>query len=159
MNYFLTDVVFMKMSVWCALMRNEVIYILFFSEMTIIVNVFLDMPELCCASNWRWSWLIFPIRWCMHIFCLHCFPGRWIWRLVLASCPARSPSLTPLEFYFWGLCQDLHLFNSSEQSERAKARIREAVKCVAPEIDWIWQELNLVLTCVKLQRCIKLMLS
>ena len=54
------------------------------------------------------------------------FPQRWIGRgSQLRPWPARSPDLTPLDFYPWGKVKDEAYFNRPESREEMKQKIKD----------------------------------
>lgn len=54
------------------------------------------------------------------------FPGRWIGRGGCVAWPARSPDLTPLDFYLWGRLKNLVYKHRPTTKEEMKNRIQEA---------------------------------
>lgn len=54
------------------------------------------------------------------------FPGRWIGRGSRTSWPARSPDLTPLDFYVWGRLKDMVYSECPTTAEDMRVRIRQA---------------------------------
>ena len=56
------------------------------------------------------------------------FPGRWIGRGGPNQWPARSPDLTPLDFYLWGHMKTLVYTNKCNTKEELLQRIREAAQ-------------------------------
>lgn len=62
------------------------------------------------------------------------FPRRWIGRgSELIGWPPRSPDLTPLDFFFWGLvAQKVYKIRPRTRQELCE-RIREACREITPE--------------------------
>jgi len=55
------------------------------------------------------------------------FPQRWIGRNGYVSWPARSPDLTPLDFYLWGYIKNVVYKDRPITAENLKRRIRDAI--------------------------------
>lgn len=51
------------------------------------------------------------------------FPGRWIGRRGTIEWPARSPDMTPLDFFLWGHVKNLIYQNRPQNIEELQARI------------------------------------
>src|SRR5580765_6641648 len=62
------------------------------------------------------------------------FPGRWIGRGGPINWPARSPDLTPLDFYLWGHLKEKVYHDRPTTPENMKERIRNACRDIRPEI-------------------------
>lgn len=61
------------------------------------------------------------------------FPNRWIGRRGVIEWPARSPDLTPLDFYLWGYLKSKVYFNKPENIEQLKNRIRAEIQQIQPQ--------------------------
>uniref|UniRef100_V5GVV5 Transposable element Tc3 transposase n=1 Tax=Anoplophora glabripennis TaxID=217634 RepID=V5GVV5_ANOGL len=62
------------------------------------------------------------------------FPLKWIGpRSPLQDWPARSPDLTPMDFYFWGTVKNKVYTNRPQNMEDLKRRIREACRNISCE--------------------------
>lgn len=55
------------------------------------------------------------------------FPGRWMGRYGPIRWPARSPDLNPLDFFFWGYCNEQVYRTLPEDLEDLETRLRYAV--------------------------------
>lgn len=66
-------------------------------------------------------------------FLQHNFPNRWIGRRGPIEWPARSPDLTPLDFFLWGYLKSKVYFNRPENVEALKERIRQEIRSISPE--------------------------
>jgi hypothetical protein len=58
------------------------------------------------------------------------FPNRWIGRGEAISWPARSPNLTPLDFFLWGFVKEKVYRLRSTTAEDMKLRKRDAFRLV-----------------------------
>lgn len=62
------------------------------------------------------------------------FPERWIGRGGPIYWPARSPDLTPVDYFLWGHLKGIVYSTQPEDLEDLKNKIREACRTVTPEI-------------------------
>jgi len=60
------------------------------------------------------------------------FPGKWIGRGGPVAWPARSPDLTPLDFFLWGVIKDIVYRQKPTTREDMKGRICEAIRSLDP---------------------------
>lgn len=61
------------------------------------------------------------------------YEGRWMGRGGPIPWPARSPDLTPLDFYVWGVIK-AHVYRTRPQTrEECEQRIREGFLLLPPE--------------------------
>lgn len=73
------------------------------------------------------------------------FPNRWIGRRGSIEWPARSPDLTPLDFFLWGHLKTKVYTNKPTNVDDLKERIRQEVQNITPEIigrvqnEFIWR--------------------
>ena len=58
------------------------------------------------------------------------FPGQWIGRGGPIPWPARSPDVTPLDFFFWGYVKDLVFQTPVADIDDLTTRIREVIATV-----------------------------
>ncbi|KAJ4447126.1 hypothetical protein ANN_09127 [Periplaneta americana] len=71
------------------------------------------------------------------------FPGHWLGRRGPVEWPARSPDLTPLDFYLWGHLKSLVYGEKIRFSAHLQTRIIEACSQITPNIiqhvlqDWM----------------------
>ena len=62
------------------------------------------------------------------------FPGRWIGRRGAIEWPARSPDLTPLDFYLWGNLKHKVYVIKPTNIEDLKYRIRLEIRSIPPQV-------------------------
>lgn len=62
------------------------------------------------------------------------FENRWIGRAGPVNWPARSPDLTPLDFFFWVFIKDKVMATAPTTIDNMKDRIRFACLLVTPEM-------------------------
>jgi len=62
------------------------------------------------------------------------FPDRWIGRRGPFECPARSPYLTPCDFFLWGYLKDIVFQKPPTKIMELKESIEEACKKVTVEM-------------------------
>lgn len=60
------------------------------------------------------------------------FPGRWIGRRGAIEWPARSPDMTPLDFFLWGHIKNLVYKNRPQNIEELQDRIRHEISMISP---------------------------
>lgn len=69
------------------------------------------------------------------------FPNRWIGRRGPIEWPARSPDLTPLDYFLWGYLKSKVYVTRPANLEELQARIRQEIHQITPEvIDHVQQE-------------------
>lgn len=61
------------------------------------------------------------------------FPGRWIGRRGAIEWPARSPDLTPLDFFLWGYLKSKVYVNRPDNLEDLKLRIQQEIEQISPQ--------------------------
>lgn len=62
------------------------------------------------------------------------FPGRWIGRGGPINWPARSPDLTPLDYFLWGHIKEYVYKEQINTREELEERITEAIATITPEM-------------------------
>lgn len=62
------------------------------------------------------------------------FPQKWIGRAGPIRWPARSPDLTPLDFFLWGYVKNIVYKEPPTTADNMKDRIRDAFRTVTPEL-------------------------
>lgn len=62
------------------------------------------------------------------------FPERWIGRRGAVEWPARSPDLTPLDFFFWGFLKTKVYETRPQNLDELRMRIENACRLVTPEM-------------------------
>ena len=61
------------------------------------------------------------------------FPNRWIGRRGAIEWPARSPDLTPLDYFLWGYLKSKIYVNRPQNIEQLKDRIREEIALISAD--------------------------
>lgn len=61
------------------------------------------------------------------------FPNRWIGRRGAIEWPARSPDMTPLDYFLWGYLKSKVYVNRPNNIESLKIKIREEIEHITPE--------------------------
>lgn len=79
------------------------------------------------------------------------FRDRWIGREGPVNWPARSPDLTPLDFFLWGFIKGKVMATAPTTREDMRERIRQACNSVTPEM------LNRVRNCCikRISKCLE----
>jgi len=62
------------------------------------------------------------------------FPGRWIGRRGQLEWPARSPDLTPMDFFLWGYLKHRVYVNKPNSVEELKNKITYEIQQIPPEM-------------------------
>ena len=71
------------------------------------------------------------------------FPDNWIGRGGPTAWPARSPDVTPCDFFLWGYVKDRVYKTPVNDIDHLKEKIREAVASVTPDmLAATWRELR-----------------
>ncbi|PNF31580.1 hypothetical protein B7P43_G00793 [Cryptotermes secundus] len=136
-----------KVNVWCALMHVRVIGPLFFAEMTVTSDTYLDMlqnfvfpqvealqPEINFQPHWSTI-----VRDALEKH----FPGRWTGRGGPISWPPRSPDITPLDCFLCGYVKDVVYKTQVRDIDQLETRIRDAIATVvAGMLARTWQEIE-----------------
>lgn len=103
-----------KVNVWCGLLCNKVIGPFFFCENTVNSQVYLDLLERFVFPQLQEFQpnILFqqdgaPPHWSLEVRqrLNNKFPDRWIGRDGPTEWPPQSPDITPLDFFFLGLCK------------------------------------------------------
>lgn len=79
------------------------------------------------------------------------FPGKWIGRYGPVHWPARSPDLTPLDFFLWGyLKQQVYKENFNDNIELLKQKIRDVISEInLVTIRKVYEEFR-----IRLEKCV-----
>lgn len=64
----------------------------------------------------------------------NCFPRRWIGRRGPIEWPARSPDLTPLDYFLWGYLKSKVYVNRPQNLAELQNRIRDEMRRISPEM-------------------------
>lgn len=137
---------FKKVNVWCGMLYNRIIGPYFLN--TLNQNTYLEilenfvMTELEEESLEFRGKLFFQQDGCpahstlrVRAWLNEHFPNRWIGRFGPLKWPARSPDLTPLDFFLWGYLKEKVYANELEDDlENLKQKIVEAVASVNEEM-------------------------
>jgi hypothetical protein len=103
------------MNVWCGLLHYRLFRRFFFAEATETSSNYLDMLEnFVCPQLQELQPAVFfqqdgtPPHWSLIVRASlnQNFPNRWIGRAGPHSWPARSPDITPCDFFLWGYVED-----------------------------------------------------
>lgn len=62
------------------------------------------------------------------------FPGRWIGRRGPTEWPARSPDLTPLDFFFWGFLKSKVYETRPRDLDDLRGKIQNTCRLITPEM-------------------------
>lgn len=62
------------------------------------------------------------------------FNNRWIGRRGVVEWPARSPDLTPLDFFLWGYLKSKVYVNRPQNINDLKERIRQEIRRITPDV-------------------------
>ena len=125
-----------KVNVWCGLLHNKVIGPFFFAGQTVTQYSYLDMlegfayPQLANVQGVIFQQDGAPPHWALRVrrSLNEHFPNRWIGRDGPIPWPARSPDVTPLDFFFWGFVKGRVFKTPVHDIEDLKQRIREATE-------------------------------
>lgn len=130
-----------KVNVWCALRRGQLFGPYFF-EGTVTADKYQHMLEhyfLPQLSRRQKASIIFqqdgaPPHWGLHVrtFLNEKFPNRWIGRDGPFHWAARSPDLTPLDFFLWGFVKTRvyrpnTVYNSIEELQNEITSVLHAI--------------------------------
>ena len=133
-----------KINVWCGLFIDRVIGPFFFDGKTVTQNNFLKMlnekiiPEIKerppRLGTVRFQLDGAPPHWGLSVRdCLNQeFPEKWIGRGGPIPWPARSPDLTPLDFFLWGYVKTKVFTTEVRGIDHLKQRIEQAVATITP---------------------------
>lgn len=141
-----------KVMVWCGMHKSKIIGPYFFSEPTVngenykrMLRYFalpkvLDLPgsPIFQQDGAPPHYAIIVRR-----YLDTKLPQRWIGRGGPISWPARSPDLTPLDFFLWGYVKN-YVFSVEIQSlSHMKERIKQAIEAVSTEtLEKVWKNIN-----------------
>ena len=130
-------------TVWCAMCKDQIIGPYFF-EGTVTAKSYKTMlecffiPEL--KRRRKFNSTTFqqdgaPPHWGLEVraFLNENFPGRWIGRDGPILWAARSPDLTPLDFYLWGFLKDRVYGRRPNNLFQLRQFIEEEISAISPE--------------------------
>ena len=80
-------------------------------------------------------------------------PGRWIGRRGSIEWPPRSPDLTPLDFFFWGVIKDRVFTEKFDDIDQLKAAIEREVSIIDQDKDLLAKVCSSVTN--RIQECIE----
>lgn len=140
-----------KVNVWVGIVGNRIIGPYFFEGtltgerylhflqhelVPTLVNIFpnADNPDVPNNSLWYQQdgappHYARPVREYLN----YAFPNRWIGRRGAVEWPARSPDLTPLDFFLWGYVKSAVYKEKPDNLEDLQERIRATIRAIAPE--------------------------
>ena len=79
--------------------------------------------------------------------------NRWISKRGPTNWPARSPDLTPLDFFLWGYVKDKVYSEEIESLQHLKARITEAIRSIdTSTLSNVWKNIETRINCVVRQQ-------
>lgn len=142
-----------KRNVWCGIMRDRIIGPYFFAEKTVTANTYLDMlqlyavPQLPDGAIFQQDGAPPHFANMVRTFLDEQFPARWIGRgSPYITWPARSPDLTPPDFFLWGFVKDQVYRTPVRDLADLQERICTAVNNVTPQMlhnTWVEVEYRL----------------
>ncbi|KAJ4428941.1 hypothetical protein ANN_25937 [Periplaneta americana] len=142
-----------KWNVWCGIMRDRIIGPYFFAEKTVTANTYLDMlqlyavPQLPDGAIFQQDGAPPHFANMVRTFLDEQFPARWIGRgSPYITWPARSPDLTPPDFFLWGFVKDQVYRTPVRDLADLQERIYAAVNNVTPQMlhnTWVEVEYRL----------------
>ena len=135
-----------SINVWCALFNGRLIGPFFYEEtltaqryldflVNVLPNLFEDLP-LAERLTMIWQQDGAPAH-NAQIVTRHLnnvFPNRWIGTRGPIQWPARSPDLTPLDFFLWGYLKELVYQTRSDNIKDLKKKIGRACQTVTPNM-------------------------
>lgn len=139
-----------KINVWAGIVRNTIIGPYFFDENltgalyldflqnTMIPDLIQLFPDIQIPNNLdRGIWFQqdgAPPHFAVTVreFLNRTFPQRWIGRRGTVEWPARSPDLTPLDFFIWGYLKSKVYTNRPDNIRDLKDRIRQEMQNITP---------------------------
>lgn len=138
-----------KVNVWLGLKHNAVIGPFFFIEQTVTGHIYLDMLQNFAVPQMP-EQIIFqqdgaPAHYHNDVrdFLNEQFPGSWIGRGGPIAWPARSPDLTPLDFFAWGFIKDIVYQVRVQSLRELRRRIVAAVERITPEmLNNVWRDID-----------------
>ncbi|KAJ4449078.1 hypothetical protein ANN_00473 [Periplaneta americana] len=138
-----------KWNVWCGIMRDRIIG----AEKTVTANTYLDMlqlyavPQLPDGAIFQQDGAPPHFANMVRTFLDEQFPARWIGRgSPYITWPARSPDLTPPDFFLWGFVKDQVYRTPVRDLADLQERIYAAVNNVTPQMlhnTWVEVEYRL----------------
>ena len=106
------------------------------SRRVIIRNGIFGRESSMCGAPPHWGL-------CVRDFLNEVFPNRWIGRDGPTPWPARSPDITPLDFFLWGYVKDNVYRTPICDLQTLKTRIKEAIASVTFEmLQNTWREID-----------------
>lgn len=134
-----------KINVWAGIFQDRIIGPYFFNE-NLTGEIYLDFlqlelipalaqlypgnePDLPTPTLWFQQdgappHYAVPVRQYLN----EIFPNRWIGRRGPVEWPARSPDLTPLDYFLWGYLKSKVYFNRPPNIDALKNRIRDEIR-------------------------------
>ena len=127
-----------KINVWCGLTIDRVIGPYFFEGQTVNKEAYLNMlqtfayPILTPIDGIIFQQDGSPVHWARIVrqSLNQTFPERWIGRDGPTAWPARSPDITPLDFFFWGYVKERVFHEPVDNIDELKRRITTAIRSV-----------------------------
>ena len=140
-----------KVQVWCCVHHSQIVGPYFFNDPTVTGANYLDMlqnyamPQLERIPDLIYQQDGAPPHWSLDVraYLDDVFQDAWIGRGGPTAWPARSPDITPLDFFLWGYVKDRVYKTPVDDIDHLKDKIREAVASVTPDmLAATWRELR-----------------
>ena len=141
-----------KVAVWCALSTNQVVGLYYFDSSTVTGSSYLNMlnnyflpmlPNL--PNNVLFQQDGAPAHYDRRVAGVlnENLSSAWIGRRGPINWPARSPDLTPLDFFLWGHVKDMVYRTPCRNVTQLKRRITTAVRTISGEVlGNVWRNLK-----------------
>lgn len=136
-----------KTNVWCGILRNQIVGPYFFRE-NITSEVYLNFLRIQLfefihelpLNLRRTLWYQHDGAPCHSAarvtqFLNRAFPRQWIGRRSVFSWPARSPDITPLDFFLWGVLKEkVYLHRPFQNIDHLERIISDSVREITPDM-------------------------
>lgn len=141
-----------KITVWCAIHANGVLDPYYFFNETVrgddyfqMLNTYVRSEAAMFPQNALFQQDGAPPHTTREVRSLlnELFPNSWIGRYGPRAWPARSPDLTPPDFFLWGFVKDKVFETSVSNITQLKRRITTAIRSVTQEmLNNVWRNLE-----------------
>lgn len=128
-----------KLNVWAGILGNNIVgpfFILLRNDINPRITEILEQDDQLTENELVYQQDGAPPHYTAPVrqFLNETFPGRWIGRRGPVEWPARSPDLTPLDFFLWGHLKTKVYATQPESLEDLRARIVRECRLVTPEM-------------------------
>lgn len=134
-----------KVNVWLGLMKDKIYGPFMFAEKTITGANYLDMLQMFLEPQLQQDGILCSVIYqqdgapphyanIVRDYLNETFPNRWIGRAAGRMWAARSPDLTPLDFFAWGFIKSQVYATRVPDLNELKRRIREACLLITPQM-------------------------